>query len=161
MSSGYRLAPPLAARLVGSLLVAVAALVLVLTVVTAVLRWSPWVVVGVGAGAVALVAVAAFAVRRIDVVSLDDDGYRVRLVRGAGVTSARWADATDARHRQPRRDRLPGDPAPGRWRDHDPGVRAGRRPGRVRRRRARPPAPRRGAPPAVTRFGGRPAVLVT
>jgi hypothetical protein len=96
MSSGYRLAPPLAARLVGSLLVAVAALVLVLTVVTAVLRWSPSVLVGIGAGTVVLVAVAGFAVRRIEVVSLDDDGYRVRLVRGAGVTSARWAEAADA-----------------------------------------------------------------
>jgi hypothetical protein len=96
MSSGYRLAPPLAARLVGSLLVAVAALVLVLTVVTAVLRWSPSVLVGIGAGTVVLVAVAAFAVRRIEVVSLDDEGYRVRLVRGAGVTSARWSDAADA-----------------------------------------------------------------
>lgn len=96
MSSGYRLAPPLAARLLGSLLVIVAVLVLVLTVVTAALRWSPWVVVGVGAGSLALVVVASLAVRRIDVVSLDDDGYRVRLVRGAGVTSARWADAVDA-----------------------------------------------------------------
>ena len=96
MSSGYRLAPPLAARLVGSLLVAVAVLVLGLTVVTAVLRWSPSVLVGIGAGTVVLVAVAAFAVRRIEVVSLDDAGYRVRLVRGAGVTSARWADAADA-----------------------------------------------------------------
>ena len=96
MSSGYRLAPPLAARLVGSLLVVVAALVLVLTVVTVVLRWSPLVLVGVGAGMVVLVAVAGFAVRRIEVVSLDDDGYRVRLVRGAGVTSARWQEAADA-----------------------------------------------------------------
>jgi len=96
MSSGYRLAPPLVARLVGSLLVSVAGLILVLTVLSAVLRWSPWVVVGAGAGAVALVVVAALVVRRTDVVSLDDDGYRVRLVRGAGVTSARWADATDA-----------------------------------------------------------------
>ncbi len=96
MSSGYRLAPPLAARLVGSLLVGVAALVLVLTVVAAVLRWPPMVIVGVGAGTVVLVVAAALAVRRIEVVRLDEDGYRVRLVRGAGVTSARWAEATDA-----------------------------------------------------------------
>jgi hypothetical protein len=96
MSSGYRLAPPLAARLLGSLLVAVAVLVLVLTVVTAFLRWSPWVVVGFGAGGLALVVAVAVAVLRIDVVRLDDDGYRVRLVRGAGVTAARWADAADA-----------------------------------------------------------------
>jgi hypothetical protein len=96
MSSGYRLASPLAARLVGSLLVGVAALVLVLTVVAAVLRWPPMVIVGVGAGTVVLVVAAALAVRRIEVVRLDEDGYRVRLVRGAGVTSARWADVTDA-----------------------------------------------------------------
>ncbi len=96
MSSGYRLAPALAARLVGSLLVGVAALVLVLTMVAAVLRWSPVVIVGVGAGTVVLVVAVALAVRRIEVVRLDEHGYRVRLVRGAGVTSARWVDATDA-----------------------------------------------------------------
>ena len=33
---------------------------------------------------------------RAYVVRLDDDGYRVRLVRGAGVSAARWTDVEDA-----------------------------------------------------------------
>jgi hypothetical protein len=49
------------------------------------------------------VAVAVAAVLlRVEVVSLHDEGYRVRLVRGAGVTSARWADVTEAVAASPR-----------------------------------------------------------
>jgi hypothetical protein len=102
MSSGYRLAPHMAARLVGLLLVVVAGLVVLLTVVSAVLRWSPWVIVGSGAGLVAVAVAVASALLRVEVVSLDDEGYRVRLVRGAGVTSARWADVTEAVAASPR-----------------------------------------------------------
>jgi len=102
MSSGYRLAPHMAARLVGLLLVVVAGLVVLLTVVSAVLRWSPWVIVGSGAGLVAVAVAVAAVLLRVDVVSLDDEGYRVRLIRGAGVTSARWADVTEAVAASPR-----------------------------------------------------------
>lgn len=102
MSSGYRLAPHMAARLVGLLLVVVAGLVVLLTVVSAVLRWSPWVIVGSGAGLVAVAVTVAAVLLRVEVVSLDDEGYRVRLVRGAGVTSARWADVTEAVAASPR-----------------------------------------------------------
>jgi hypothetical protein len=96
MSSGYRLAPHLAARLVGLLLVGVALLVVLLTVVSAVLRWTPWVIVGSAAVAVVAAVVVAAILLRVPVVQLDDDGYRVRLVRGAGVTAARWGDVADA-----------------------------------------------------------------
>ena len=95
MSSGYRLAPALAARLVGLLLVLLAGLVLVATLLVAVLDGSPVLLLVVGV--VALVAVPALAVplRRIPVVQLDQDGYRVRMVRGAGARSARWSDVED------------------------------------------------------------------
>ena len=102
MSSGYRLAPHMAARLVGLLLVAVAGLVVLLTVVSAVFRWSPWVIIGSGVVAVVSAVAVASILLRVDVVRLDEDGYRVRLVRGAGVTSARWADVTEAVAASPR-----------------------------------------------------------
>jgi hypothetical protein len=102
MSSGYRLAPHMAARLVGLLLVVVAGLVVLLTVVSAVLAWSPWVIVGSGAVSVVGAVVVASILLRVDVVSLDGEGYRVRLVRGAGVTSGRWADVTEAVAASPR-----------------------------------------------------------
>ena len=96
MSSGYRLAPALAARLVGLLLVALALLVLVVTLVVA-LVGGPVVVVLVVAGlaAVAILAVSVLLRSRLRVVELDDEGYRVRLVRGAGVRAARWRDVED------------------------------------------------------------------
>ena len=102
MSSGYRLAPHMAARLVGLLLVAVAGLVVLLTIVSAALGWSPSVIVGSGAALVVVAVVVAAILLRVKVVSLDDDGYRVRLVRGAGVTSARWADVTEVVAASPR-----------------------------------------------------------
>jgi hypothetical protein len=36
-----------------------------------------------------------FALRKQYVVHLDDEGYRVRLVRGAGVTKASWTDVEE------------------------------------------------------------------
>lgn len=97
MSSGYRLAPALAARLLGLVLVALALLVFVVTVLTALLEWPVAVLLAIGAAGVVAVGVAGYAVtRRIDVVTFDDRGYRVRLVRGAGVTSATWSDVEDA-----------------------------------------------------------------
>ena len=102
MSSGYRLAPHMAARLVGLLLVAVAGLVVLLTVLSAVFRWSPLVIVGCGVVAVGSAVAVAAILLRVDVVRLDEDGYRVRLVRGAGVSAARWADVTEAVAASPR-----------------------------------------------------------
>lgn len=46
--------------------------------------------------AVASVFVGGFLLtRKLTVVRLDDAGYRVRLVRGAGVMQARWTDVED------------------------------------------------------------------
>lgn len=48
----------------------------------------------VGAAVVTLVAAVLLA-RRTTVVRLDETGYRVRMVRGAGATEARWTDVED------------------------------------------------------------------
>ena len=96
MSSGYRLAPALAARLVGLLLIVLAGLVLLATLAVALLGGPPALLLVVGG--VALVAVLALALplRGIRVVELDDEGYRVRMIRGAGVRAAAWRDVEDA-----------------------------------------------------------------
>ena len=98
MSSNYRFAGPFIVRLVGLVLVGVGVLVLLLTVlaVTVVRRdvGGPGVVVGLAAAL--LVGLCALAVvRRAVVVRLDDSGYQVRLVRGAGVQRAGWTDVED------------------------------------------------------------------
>ena len=47
-------------------------------------------------GLLAVAGGAWWAVRRAYVVRLDRLGYEVRLVRGAGVKRARWADVAEA-----------------------------------------------------------------
>lgn len=44
---------------------------------------------------VGIFALGFFLVRRWYVVQVDDIGYRVRFVRGAGATAARWAEVED------------------------------------------------------------------
>lgn len=97
MSSGYRLAPALAARLLGLALVVLAVVVFVLTLLTALLRWPPAVLLAGGAlGVVSVVVVGWLLTKGLAVVTLDEQGYRVRLVRGAGVTQAAWAEVGEA-----------------------------------------------------------------
>jgi hypothetical protein len=93
----YRLAPAVVLRSAGAAFVLLAVTVLVLSVVTVVADWS-FLVVGVVAvvGLLAVVGAAQWAVRRACVVRLDRLGYEVRLVRGAGVKRARWADVAEA-----------------------------------------------------------------
>jgi hypothetical protein len=95
--SDYRLAPALGARLVGGLLVGLA---VVLFVVTALVAW-----VGLPADLLLLLAlvgvVGAFVAgylltRRVAVVHLGAEGYRVRLVRGVGVAAASWKEVDEA-----------------------------------------------------------------
>jgi len=95
--SDYRLNPALAARLMGAGLVLVAVLVFVGTALVALLH-LPLAVIGVLA-ALALVTVfgGGYALTQAAyVVRLDDDGYHVRFVRGAGVTRAGWTEVEDA-----------------------------------------------------------------
>lgn len=96
MSTDYRLAAPLAARLVGGVLVVAALVVLVTTVVVAAAGGPGWVLLVAGVAAVAVTLAAALVVRRRPLLSLDDTGYRVRWVRGAGVAAARWDEVADA-----------------------------------------------------------------
>ena len=95
MSSDYRLAAPLAVRILGALVAGVGLLVVAVAVLTSVLDWPDpvgLVAVAVGAG---VLGAAYVVVRRRVVVRLGETGYRVRLIRGAGITSARWTEVDD------------------------------------------------------------------
>jgi hypothetical protein len=96
--SCYRFSGPFVVRLTGLGLVLVAlvlllvvALVSVLSLPTAVLG----VVVAIVSAAVA-VGLAVLATRRPVVVRFDEGGYRIRLVRGAGVRQAPWTQVEHA-----------------------------------------------------------------
>lgn len=103
MSSDYRLSPVLAARLLGSALVALAVLVLVVTLVAALLDLSAaFVALAAVLGLAAVLVAGHVLTRRVYVVRLGEDGYQVRLVRGAGVRDARWAEVEDAVAASPR-----------------------------------------------------------
>jgi len=93
----YRLAPAFVARLVGLVLVALAVLLFVGTAVVAFAGLPPDLLVAV----VLLCVLGAVGSgwwlhSRAWVVRCTDDGYRVRLVRGAGVAEARWLEVEDA-----------------------------------------------------------------
>lgn len=96
MPSDYRLAAPVTVRILGAALVAAGLLVGLLAVAAAVLDWSGTVTVVAAVVLWAGVAVLALLLLRLaPVVRLDDVGYRVRWVRGAGVREARWKDVED------------------------------------------------------------------
>jgi hypothetical protein len=94
--SDYRLSSALSARVLGALLAALGVTVVLLTLVVGLLD-LPTAVLGAGiVVAVALLLVGGFVLtRRATVVRLDDVGYRVRLIRGAGASAARWTDVED------------------------------------------------------------------
>lgn len=92
----YALAPALRARLWGACVAVVGALLLVVVLVALVadLPTSAVTIPFVGA-VVGLLVLGAVLLRRWYVVRLDATGYRVRFVRGAGRTQARWTDVED------------------------------------------------------------------
>ena len=96
VTSEYRLSQALAARLLGFYVAGLGVLVFLLTALVGLLA-LPVSVLGVGVAVVlaGLLAGGFLLTRRATVVTLDDAGYRVRLIRGAGVASARWADVED------------------------------------------------------------------
>lgn len=102
MASDYRLSPALGARLVGLLTVGVAVLVFVATGVVALLDLHTLVLLPVAVVGVVLVLGVGAWLRSTPVVHLDDEGYRVRLVRGSGVRAARWKDVAEAVAASPR-----------------------------------------------------------
>jgi hypothetical protein len=95
--SQYRFAPAISARIVGGLLVVLAVLLAVATLVVAV-TGLPVLVLAVAAvvGVAAVLVAGHQLTRRVAVVRLDDAGYRVRLVRGAGVAAAPWTEVQEA-----------------------------------------------------------------
>lgn len=96
MPSDYRLSQPVVVRMMGALLVVLGVVVLLMTLGVGVLG-VPTVVLSVGILLIALLLLAAALVltRGVTLVRLDDAGYRVRFVRGAGVQQARWTDVED------------------------------------------------------------------
>ena len=92
----YGVAPQVRARVMGVFLVLLGVLVCATTVVVSLFQ-LPLDVMSV---LVVLTVLAVFVgghllTRRTYVVRADADGYRVRLVRGAGVKAARWQDVED------------------------------------------------------------------
>lgn len=96
MPSDYRLSQPVVVRMMGALLVVLGVVVLLMTLGVGLLG-VPTVVLSVGIVLVALLLLAGALVltRGVTLVRLDDAGYRVRFVRGAGVQQARWTDVED------------------------------------------------------------------
>lgn len=93
----YRLAPAVVVRLVGAALVALAVLTFVGTLVVALtdLPAAPFVVLLL-VGAVGVLGLGWYLRSRAWLVRCTEAGYRVRLVRGAGVREERWSAVEDA-----------------------------------------------------------------
>lgn len=100
MSSDYRLAPAVIVRMAGSAIALLGVAVLLVAGFGAALGWPSSVLATtllVAAAVVVSVLLGALVIaRRATVVRLDETGYRVRWVRGAGVTEGRWRDVEDA-----------------------------------------------------------------
>ena len=93
----HRLAPAVAARLLGVVLCAVAVLILVSTLLIAVLDLhTVFLLVPVVVTIASLVACWWLWREKGWVVKFTDEGYRVQWVRGVGAASARWRDVEDA-----------------------------------------------------------------
>lgn len=96
MQHDYGLAPELRARLMGISLVVIGVTLGVATLVIATAHLPADILSGLVVLAVAGVFSLGFLlVRKWYVVRLDDTGYQVRFVRGAGVKAARWTDVED------------------------------------------------------------------
>lgn len=99
----YRLNPSFAARFVGVALVGTAVLMFVATALVAAFQLSGDLLLVLLVVSLVAVFVLGWRLRaRSFVLRCDRDGYRVGLVRGAGVTAARWTDVADAVTATPR-----------------------------------------------------------
>ena len=96
MPSDYRFAQPLVVRFLGLVLVGLGLLTVLLVTLAALLHLPALVTtVVVVLVVVAVVVTGLVLTRLVPLVHLDDAGYRVRLLRGAGVAAARWRDVED------------------------------------------------------------------
>jgi hypothetical protein len=97
VSSAYRFSRALLVRSVGALLVLLGLLVVLLAVLVSLFDLPGTVLtVGVVVAVVLVVGAAVAASRLTTVLVLDETGYRVRLLRGAGTRAARWREVEDA-----------------------------------------------------------------
>jgi hypothetical protein len=95
--SSYRFAPAVLLRSFGLLLVTLGVLLALLGLLVAFAGVPRGILTGAVVVAVVLVvAAAALAGRRATLVEFGEEGYRVRLLRGAGVRQARWREVEDA-----------------------------------------------------------------
>lgn len=93
----YRLHPGFAARFLGAALVLLAVVMFGATAVVALAGWNgDLLVVLFGLGLVGVFTLGWWLRERAYVLHVDAEGYRVGLVRGAGVKEARWADVAEA-----------------------------------------------------------------
>ena len=93
----YRLAPAFVARLLGLGLVTLALVLFGGTAVVALTGLAPDLLLALVLLAAGATVVLGWWLRnRAWVLRCTEDGYRVRLVRGAGVAEARWLDVEDA-----------------------------------------------------------------
>jgi hypothetical protein len=93
----YRLAPILAARFVGAALLALAVVTLAVTAVVGAAGWAPdLIILVVALGLVGVLTLGWWLRARAWVLRCDEEGYAVRLVRGAGTRAARWKDVAEA-----------------------------------------------------------------
>lgn len=98
----YPLAPPVMARFVGAYLLLLAVVLLAATAATAVLKLNAdLLVLLLGLGILGLIALS-WRLRSVPIVRLTEAGYRVRMVRAAGTTEARWSEVEDAVAAAPR-----------------------------------------------------------
>ncbi|MFZ2502620.1 MAG: hypothetical protein WAW88_08125, partial [Nocardioides sp.] len=95
MSSDYRMAPALAAKLLGLSAIALALIMFVLTILLAFMPGPVLALLPVAAIGMAGISLVAYLVRTRVVVRLTDVGYRVAMIRGAGTPSGRWADVEE------------------------------------------------------------------
>jgi hypothetical protein len=96
VTSEYRLAPAISARLIGASVVVLALVALLTTALVLAFGWPIivlWIATGMGALGVAR---AAWYLTHASVVTLSETGYRVRFLRGSGVVQGRWVDVEDA-----------------------------------------------------------------
>ena len=103
LPSDYRLAPLLIARFVGLSLVLLAVVMFGGTAVVSLLDLpADLLVVILVLGVVGVFSLAWVLRNKAYVVRCDQVGYRVRFVRGAGVTQARWTEVVNAATASPR-----------------------------------------------------------
>lgn len=99
----YRLAPAVAARLVGLAFLVLALTIFAVTALVLSLGWAPdLIVVLLVVELLVVLGGAGWLRSRAYVVRLDAVGYSVRLVRGAGVRDGRWSEVSEAVAAHPR-----------------------------------------------------------